>query len=284
MIFEQIRNQLDDLSKTQKIIAQFILEDYSSFAFMHLEQISEQLDVSAASIYRFCKRLGYDGFPALQREIQSLVRQEFTPMKELKASIQDESIEEDIFQNTITSNIEMLNNLYTEQMNSKFLTTVSYLAQARTIYIIGLRSSFSVAYYSYFMLNQLRDSIILLEPGRGDLYDSVNDMTPDDILLAISFSPYTSITVEVLKVANQKGLNTIGITDSNSSPLAMYAKLPIVIKKSSRMYSFVPVSTFLNAVIISLGKTDKDRILHRLKKKQEYLKEHGVYYQKEPGV
>ena len=73
---ERIREIRPDLSPSFQILADFILDSYSSAAFLTATELAYSLDLDPATVVRFAQRLGYTGYPELQREIRQRVKEE----------------------------------------------------------------------------------------------------------------------------------------------------------------------------------------------------------------
>jgi len=76
MFQERIAQQYARLGRNQKRIADFLTQEYREAAFMNGSALSQRLDVDPATVTRFAQRLGYTGYPDLQREVQELVKEE----------------------------------------------------------------------------------------------------------------------------------------------------------------------------------------------------------------
>jgi DNA-binding MurR/RpiR family transcriptional regulator len=76
MFKERIGQHYARLGRNQKRIADFLTQEYREAAFMNGSALSQRLDVDPATVTRFAQRLGYAGYPELQREIQELVKEE----------------------------------------------------------------------------------------------------------------------------------------------------------------------------------------------------------------
>ena len=274
-IFSLIRERYASFSKTFKLIADFIGDNYSAVSFLTIQELSDKIGVSTASIVRFCQELGYSGYQTMQREIQLIVHTESAPMQELRSSIAE--LEENPLERVFQWNIEALQSTYTETLVSEFKKSVELLNKARRIYIIGLRSSYTVAYYTSFMLSQFKDNVILLSVGTNDLFDRLVDANPEDVLIAFSFSKYTQLALQVTEYLKEKGLPVIAVTDSLSAPIAMPAASKLIVKNSSKTYSFVSAMTVANALVIELGRRDPEGSIVRLKEKEEINNKAGVY-------
>ncbi len=277
MIFEEVRRKYDEFSKTHKKVANNLLYDYRGFAFSTLEKLSDELNVSEASIYRFARELGYEGFTDLKNNLQNHIKKEFVPLEELKDSIEANDKKKNVLYDSIKDNIAALNNLYNKNLYDKFLQTIEMLEKADHIYIFALRSSFTLSYYFSFILKQFMDNVTLLNLCYGNIYDRLKTISEKDVYFSISYPPYTDKSVEIIEYAKETGAYTIAISDSFSSPLFDRSNLSIKIETGGT-YSFVPVIIFLNSLVIALGKKDKYKTMVQLDKSEDLLFDRGVYY------
>ena len=66
-LMKLISSSFSELSKGQKLIAQFITTHYDKAAFMTAAKLGERVGVSESTVVRFAIALGYEGYPELQR-------------------------------------------------------------------------------------------------------------------------------------------------------------------------------------------------------------------------
>ena len=78
MFREQIRKHYDHLSRSYRRVADFILSDYRTAAFMTAAALADAVDVDTTTVVRFAQRLGYPGFPELIEDIQEQVKLELS--------------------------------------------------------------------------------------------------------------------------------------------------------------------------------------------------------------
>lgn len=275
-IFVVIDSKYNSLSKTFKLIADYVKESYSLIPFLSIQELKEEIGVSTASITRFSQEIGFSGYPAFQKEIKEMVHSEITPMKQVRSFISSDE-NENILLRTIELNIKTLESTYTENLNKSFEEAVEIIKGARKIYIVGARSSYAVAYYLSFMLGQFMENIEIITAGTVDTFDRLSYLKEDDILISISFSQYTKFTKQVTEYFHKRGNKVIAVTDSYSSPIAIKANTTLLTKSSSTTYSFVSAMTVLNALIIQIGKLDKNKTLEIMKEKQRIAIENDIY-------
>jgi len=73
---ERIRGIRSDLSPSFQVLADFLLDSYSSASFLTATELAYSLDLDPATVVRFAQKLGYAGYPELQREIRQRVKDE----------------------------------------------------------------------------------------------------------------------------------------------------------------------------------------------------------------
>lgn len=163
-----INENYSALTKTQKKLADFIKDNVHMIPFLSIAELGEKTQVSLASITRFTRELGFNGYSQFQKSAADLIRKDVVPMRELKHSITEEG-EEDILSRMIRLNINSLETLNSEDLKRNFQQSVDLITGCRKLYITAARSSFSVAYYLYFMLKEFMEHVELLTEGTGDI-------------------------------------------------------------------------------------------------------------------
>ena len=73
-ILSIIQTNMNTFSKGQKRIGRFILDSYDKAAFMTASKLGKTVNVSESTVVRFAAELGYDGYPAMQKALQEMIR------------------------------------------------------------------------------------------------------------------------------------------------------------------------------------------------------------------
>jgi DNA-binding MurR/RpiR family transcriptional regulator len=121
---------------------------------------------------------------------------------------------------------------------------IDILAHARSTHVVGVRRAFVVASYFAYALRHI-DCQAFLVDGVGGMYrEQAGAINADDALIAISFHPYASETLDVARAAVDKNVPLIVITDSQVSPLVSAASVCFVVKEAN-VHSFRSLSSSL---------------------------------------
>src|SRR5881628_1466670 len=68
-----IRARFDDFSRSQKDVAQYIVDHLDEAAFQTAEELARRASTSSSTVVRFSQALGFEGFP----ELQGAAREEY---------------------------------------------------------------------------------------------------------------------------------------------------------------------------------------------------------------
>ena len=160
-----------------------------------------------------------------------------------------------------------------------FDEAVEKIVAARSIYIIGVRSSSTLAGFLNFNFRMILDNVKFVQTTSGsEMFEQIMSIGPEDVLIAISFPRYSQRTLKAVHYAKKQGACIIGITDSTSAPLAGADQLLLA---RSDMVSFVdslvaPLS-IINAIIVAVARKKPDDVRERLEKLEHIWDEYDVY-------
>ena len=250
-----ITNIKPKLSKGQKHIARYIVEHYDKAAFMTAAKLGQAVGVSESTVVRFASELGYDGYPQLQRSLQELIRNRLTTVQRMELT-GEQLGDGDLLDRVLTMDIDKIRRTLEEVSRHEFAAAVDALLSARTIYIMGIRSSSSLASFLAFYFNHIFDNVKLVtSASTSDVFEQLLNIGENDLFFGISFPRYSKRTLTALKFVKERGATAIALTDSSLSPIAELADIHLYAR--SEMASFVdslvaPLS-LVNALIVAVG-------------------------------
>lgn len=278
-ILTVIQENMSTFSKGQKRIANYILESYDKAAFMTASKLGKTVNVSESTVVRFASELGYDGYPSMQKSLQKMIRNRLTSVQRIEVSY-DRFGDQNVLTSVLQSDIDKIRMTLEEVDHQSFENAVEAIVKARRIYIIGVRSSASIATFLHFYLNLIFDNVVLIGASTAsEVYENLIKVGAEDVVIGISFPRYSSRTVHGMKFAKDQGAATIAITDSEASPLASTATYTL--KARSDMASFVdslvaPLS-LVNALLVAVSRKKNEDLSNTFQKLEKIWEEYGVY-------
>lgn len=281
-LMRTIQMKFPRLSKGQKLIAEYILKHYDKAAFMTAAKLGISVGVSESTVVRFANELGFDGYPRLQKALQELIKNKLTTVQRIELS-NDFISEETALRGVLKSDMENIRQTLEKINHKTFEEVVNNIFKAKKIYIIGLRSSTTLADFLGFYLNLILDNVQVVGYGMSDIFEQVINISEDDLVIGIGFPRYATRTIEVLNFAHNRGAKVVALTDSLLSPLASKADYTLIAQ--SNMASFVdslvaPLSV-INALIIAVGLREKEKISSTFNYLEDIWQEYQVYSYKD---
>ncbi len=258
-VLNRIRTLLPELSKGQRAIGQFILQSYDRAAYLTAAKLGEEVGVSESTVVRFANVLGYDSYPELQEYLRELIRTMLTSKQRIIVT-SDRLGDGDILAQVMNADMKKLRATLETVSRADFERAVDTLIAARRIYIIGMRSSASLATFAHFYFRLIFDDAQLVQTTSGsEIFESLLRINERDVVFAISFPRYSKRIINAVEYAKSRSAHVIALTDSADSPIARQADTKLLAK--SEMASFVdtlvaPLS-IINALIVAI--TQKKR-------------------------
>lgn len=216
----RITAQFDSLSPKQRAIARLILDNRYFASFASAAEIGERVDASAATVVRLCQVLGYEGLPDLQESIREDLPSYLTAVERLERRSILPSINEELPQRVFANDLANLRHTATVLASPDFDRAVDLLTTSNQVLVIGSGVSGPPAQFLAYSLEVMGRSARAIVDGGLGLAVALARLTPEDVVVGISFWRYTQATVHALQQARTHGVHTIAITDSIVSPIA----------------------------------------------------------------
>jgi DNA-binding MurR/RpiR family transcriptional regulator len=133
----------------------------------------------------------------------------------------------------VAASTEGLTDLAREFDEAALSSAVGLLARAEHIYVVGVRRSYAVAAYMTYALQHIDKRVQLIDGVGGMVHEQVRSVSRDDVILAISFTPYGKETLACVRHAKERGAKSVVMTDSRMAPLARGADALLVVREGS---------------------------------------------------
>lgn len=250
-----------------------MLDEPNETAVKSISEIARDNGINTSSLTRLAQRMGFNGFPGLRAVFeQNLTQRKGFYSKQVEKFLQKRPVEGNtqtellgqIIQDEWSNVMLMLENFE----DDKFAAAIDLIVKARKIIIVGLRSSYPLAYYLAFYLRMIRNDVSSAGQAGHTLAEDLSLLERGDLLIAIGLYPYTIDTVDACRITRKQKVDIIAITDSVSSPLASEAE-NILITPKQKDYFFTPIAaavigieTILSAVVKRLGNKASRRLHH----------------------
>jgi DNA-binding MurR/RpiR family transcriptional regulator len=226
--YEQLRAVLSSgtvrLPKKLRQVAIFVWQHPTVVALGTVTSVAAQAGVQPSTLVRFAQSFGYSGFTDLQNIFKAHLadggRRSRNPAGDDAAGGEAARLVEGF----VNSSAASLAGVRDRLDIGNFEAVAETLASAELIYIVGSKRAFCLASFVSLALANLGVRNFALDNVGSTAFELLRSATPSDSVLAVSFTPYNSITPELAASAAQRGVPIVSITDSAFSPLAAISK------------------------------------------------------------
>jgi DNA-binding MurR/RpiR family transcriptional regulator len=263
-----ITERYDSFSKRLRQVAQYLMDHPSEIAFGTVTVIAKDAQVHPSTLVRFANALGYSGFTEMQSLFQQKLLQD-SPSYTERIRIARETLGDPGTQSPsqLLGEFTHADTMALQALESHIPAAdldqaIDILAGADATHIIGVRRSFVPAAYFAYALRHIDRRAHLLDNVGGMIREQASTIGSNDVLLAISFRPYATETDETVRIAVERGVPIVVITDSKLSPLARLATVAFTLPDSEvhGFRSLTPALCLAQSLAIGLAyRLDKNR-------------------------
>ena len=232
-VINQICASMDTFFETEKKIGNFIIHHPKEIVDMTVGELAKECQVSEASVSRFCKKIDMKGFHHLKISIaKEMVSQ--SEDDELSNHISVDDLEQSL-KNILANKVAELTQTVS-MMNSENLQDIlKKINNAQNVLFAAVGNTVPVAMDGAYKLNQIGISAVSTPVWETQLAYSYN-LSPDDVVIAISNSGESTGVINILEAAKQKKATTISITNSEKSTIAKISDYHITTATREKLF------------------------------------------------
>ncbi|MFI0399078.1 MAG: MurR/RpiR family transcriptional regulator [Thiolinea sp.] len=229
--------QQPNLSARLKLVAVYLVEHPQQIAFNTLAEIAEKAGVHASTLVRFANYFGFDGFSEVQRLYKNQIidhpsnyRERISQLKKVDGNGE---VTPALLLHDFAEGNGLALGLLQQQIKPEVLdATVQALANANEIFVCGVRRMYPTAVYMDYALSQMDVRCHVID-GQGAMApEQMKWISPDSVLVAITFNPYGQTTTEAVHFAREKGAKIVLITDSELCPHTQIANHVLIVREA----------------------------------------------------
>lgn len=229
-----IRDRYDDLSRTLRRTAAWVLQNPVQVATRTLEELTLLSACSSTSFIRLAQELGYSGWRDFRHGFAQALREGHgqTMFAERLVS-QSWPVNR---QSVLQAEVRNIQSCFTEENAAVVEEAVERMVKARQIALIGRRSFTSVITWLHYLLRITFPDVVLADDRGGAFGLDLLGVGASDVVIAASFVPCSQDTVAATRRARQSHAWTLGIVDSSLSALARTSDRHIIVRKESEAF------------------------------------------------
>jgi len=259
-----IQSRFDECSRSQKDVAQYIIDHLDEAAFQTAEELARRANTSSSTVVRFSQALGFEGFPELQRAAREEYKRAHGATEGASPLF---SIERTEFETSIAADHANVEESARKASRATIERAIAAIAGADRIVIAGTdQMAFFASYLRHLlMLLDLRAELVA-SPSQEAL-SRLARIDPDTLVIALSAGRPHALVVRAMKLARHRKATTMAITDATLSEVAKLAQIKLYYSSNSPAYvrSHTALLSMLQALAYGVYSRDEEQYADRIK-------------------
>lgn len=230
-LIEQLARPGNNLPRRLRQFADYLLAHSNEIAFSTIADLSEKADVQPSAIMRFCQVMGFAGYSDMQKLFRANIHSKIPDYSERIQNLRDGGADNPlaILAEFIEAGRQSLEQLPATVNPKSLEEAVDLLAGAQMIHIAGLRRAYPVASYLSYAFEKLQvPSMLHSNAGRLTHNEALRT---GDVLIAITFAPYSPETIRLADEAVRRGLPVVVISDAPTLPMETRSFVPLIVSE-----------------------------------------------------
>jgi DNA-binding MurR/RpiR family transcriptional regulator len=265
-----IQARFDEFSRSQKDVAQYIVDHLDEVAFQTAEELARRANTSSSTVVRFSQALGFEGFP----ELQSSAREEFRRRVAAQASTGGAlppaplfSLDQTEFETAIAADHVNVEETARRVARRDVETAIDAIAAARRVLIAGTdQMAFFASYLRHLLMLLDLQADIVASPSQEALgrLGRIDDQT---LVVGLSAGRPHPLVVRSMKLARHRKARTMAITDATLSEVAKLAQIRLYYSSNSPAYvrSHTALLSVIQGLAYGVYSRDAEQYADRIK-------------------
>jgi len=249
-ILQILRQSYDGLSDTYKKIAEFIINNMETATFVSLDELSKKVGVSDATLIRFARELGFEGYQSLREAMVDFIRGIIYPSRKLSAALKTKDIQ--TLEAVRLMDIEFINRTFDGIDRDGFEQLIQLIISSKRVFTMGWGLSSFLAEYLTFQLQRLTYEAYAIMRERRPLLERMLHLKKGDLLIVFDILLYSSEVLEAVEYLHEDDVDIklVTVTNDSTAHIVQYADCSFFIDTYGRgtMPSLTAPMCFINAI------------------------------------
>jgi DNA-binding MurR/RpiR family transcriptional regulator len=231
-----IRDRFEDFSRSQKDVAQYIVDHLDEAAFQTAEALARRANTSSSTVVRFSQALGFEGFPELQQAAREEYRRRPAGTPQVDAVAPLFSLDQNEFETALAADHVNVEDTARKVSRSDVESAIDAIGDAEKTIVAGTdQMAFFASYLRHLlMLLDLRAEIVA-SPSQEAL-GRLSRIDERTLVIALSAGRPHPLVQRTMKLARHRHATTIAITDATLSDVAKLAQIRLYYSSNSPAY------------------------------------------------
>ncbi len=264
-----IQARFDEFSRSQKDVAQYIVDHLDEVAFQTAEELARRANTSSSTVVRFSQALGFEGFPELQASAREEYRRRVAAGLTGGASPAQPlfSLDQNEFETAIAADHVNVEETAHKVSRSDVDAAIEAIADSPRVLVVGTdQMAFFASYFRHLLMLLDVQAETVVSPSQEAL-SRLGHIDEDTVVVGLSAGRPHPLVVRAMKIARHRRARTIAVTDATLSDVAKLAQIQLYYSSNSPAYvrSHVGLLSIVQALAYGVYSRDAERYADRIK-------------------
>lgn len=222
-ICDEIKRKYIRLSKGQRKVAQFVIDNPNVIATQIASEVGRLADVSESTVIRFCYAMDLAGFSELQDRVKKHLM-DIGELTAVKKAVPAKKIKNQLGTNIVKQDLAGISKTFNELVESDVKQVIELLHHSNQIHLLGFRQSAPAAFWLYNNLITLREHVHLIQHEADKIAQQLSLMNENSLLVVMALDEEYEDVATTVEIAKRKNVKVVAIRDKpiQGSELADY--------------------------------------------------------------
>jgi DNA-binding MurR/RpiR family transcriptional regulator len=260
-VADALRRRRRELTPAELRVAQALLGDYPAAGLQPIARLAEVANVSSPTVLRLVTKLGYGGYPQIQKALRAeLSARTAGPLEDYPSEGEPLTVQARSFGSALAESLRA-------QDQSELAAAAGLLAdRGRGILVTGGRFSWTLAAHLATFAGLLRPHVSHVPNEPGARAAALLDVDETTVVVAFDYRRYQRDTIAFGRAAAGQGASLIVCTDPYLSPLASSAEvlLTTTVEGPPPFVTLVPAFALVETLILGVVERGGKESQHRV--------------------
>jgi DNA-binding MurR/RpiR family transcriptional regulator len=267
---DYITARFDEFSRSQKDVAQYIVDHLDEAAFQTAEELARRASTSSSTVVRFSQALGFEGFPELQQAARDEYRRRPAGAGAAAAEAAVAplfSLDQTEYETALATDHVNVEETARKLSRSEFEAAIEAIASAGKVLIAGTDQMAFFASYLRHLLSLLDIRAEVVASPSQEALGRLSRIDETTLVIGLSAGRPHPLIARTMKLARHRRAPTIAITDATLSEVARLARVRLYYSSNSPAYvrSHTALLSLIQALAYGVYSRDAQQYDMRIK-------------------
>lgn len=272
---KKIQKVYSKLTKSQRKVAEFIIDNPSKITLMSADQLAKASGVGEATVIRFARTLGYRGYSDMKEEFQRALVNNLTSSKKVEEGLKTVS-PESVLEELVKTHQVVFQSMNISEITKRLKNAAKIISEGNDVYVFGEGAALVPALELSFWLNRFGKKTWLFNTTGRSFFENIVNIRENDVSIGFAYRKINFELRILFSETRKRGGKNILFTDKPLSQLSELADEIIVTDRGGiGSYRSMAIPVIMSDALLFEFAAINETSLESLRNLEKIRKEYG---------